>query len=475
MKWTWGTGVALAAGLGLCASCRTVVTSEGPALSEFEVETSVDEHSARQVVLPARPSRPVFDPVAAQDPEQETESEREVRLRERFGSTILIRPDGRITKQYFFSAEAGGVLRKLLTGPGKPEPPKHQGFEVGGPQASQSMLGRMLGGHRVEFLYIENFETPEGVPIVPRMTATALQPEASKAPNDLVLVTAEPSGVEAFEGALDLFYANIPQVEIEVKVVEYSTTDGLAIGVDQVDAGAPAPGPVTPSLDNLSSGKLVENIINRFPLNPPLVGSATIGDRGIISLGGIHDSWQLAAQLQLLETRGVVDVLSSPKMMVRNGGTASIATHTDLPFPQAAISSSGQNITANIVFKPVGITLNIRPVIAGTQTVILQIYANVAAVTSFAATEPVATPIISSREVLTSVHVGDGRTTVIGGLVSTSTLTTETKFPILGDIPILGYLFRSTSESTERTTLQFHITPRIVQGPRGFQEGASGG
>jgi type II secretory pathway component GspD/PulD (secretin) len=114
-------------------------------------------------------------------------------------------------------------------------------------------------------------------------------------------------------------------------------------------------------------------------------------------------------------------------------------------------------------------------VIAGTQTVILQVYANVSAVTAFAATDPVPTPIISSREVLTSVHVGEGKTTVIGGLVSRSTLRIETKFPILGDIPILGYLFRSTSEKTERTTLQFHITPRIIQGPRGFQDGAVGG
>jgi type II secretory pathway component GspD/PulD (secretin) len=47
--------------------------------------------------------------------------------------------------------------------------------------------------------------------------------------------------------------------------------------------------------------------------------------------------------------------------------------------------------------------------------------------------------------------------------------------PILGDIPIVGYLFRSLSESEQRTTLQFHITPRLIQGPRGFSEGDSGG
>lgn len=461
--------LAVCGGLAVLGACTTTVVQEGPELPEFTVETSVDGE--------AEAPRPVAyrQPIRRQDPQDpaEGESGREADLRSRFGSTIMIRPDGRITKQYFFSEEAGGVLRKLLTEPEGAEPPMHQTFAVGG-EAGGSMLARMLGGHRVEFLYITKFETPEGVSIVPPVTTTAQRPASSNSSNDLVLVTADPDGLAAFEGALDLFYANIPQVEIEVKVVEYTTTEGLAIGVDQIDAGVSG-GPVIPSIDNLSSDKLVENIINRFPLNPPLVGSATTGDRGIIALGGIHDTWQLNAQLQLLETRGVVDVLSSPKMMVRNGGTASVVTRTDLPFPQAQISNSGQNITANIVFKPVGITLNIRPVIAGTQTVVLQIFASVSAVTSFAATDPVATPIISSREVLTSVHLEDGRTTVIGGLVSRSTLTNETKFPILGDIPILGYLFRSTSETTERTTLQFHITPHIVQGPRGFQEGVGGG
>ena len=106
--------------------------------------------------------------------------------------------------------------------------------------------------------------------------------------------------------------------------------------------------------------------------------------------------------------------------------------------------------------------------IAGTETVILQVYADVSAVTAFASTDPVDTPIISSRVAITTVHVPAGKTTVIGGLIQESTFESERKVPILGDIPILGYLFRSTSSQTTETTLAFHITPRIIQGAQGM-------
>jgi len=452
------------------AACATVTSTELDR-PEFEVTASVA--SGSEVALPARPpvtglsSGAVLersdDRQQAQDPD-----DRAAALRARFGSALLVRPDGKVTKQYFFSKEATGVMLGLLTEPGKPPPEAHKRFSVGGPLKSASMLGRMLGDHQIEVLYLESFETPEGVPIRSPVLTTEHVPSPDNSPNNLALITAEPAGLAAFEGALNLFFANIPQIEIEVKVVEYTTTDSLSVGIDQVD-------PATPSVGNLSSGKLVENLISQFPLRTPLLGPGGTGSQGIVMLGGIQDALQLNAQLELLEARGVADVLSSPKLVVRNGGTASVATRTDLPYPEAKITSSGQNVEANIVFKPVGITLNIRPVLAGTQTVILQIFANVSAVTDFAATEPVSTPVISSREVLTTVHVTDGKTTVIGGLVTHGTIRTETKFPVLGDIPILGYLFRSTSETTQQTTLHFHITPRVVQGPRGFADGGSGG
>jgi type II secretory pathway component GspD/PulD (secretin) len=281
-----------------------------------------------------------------------------------------------------------------------------------------------------------------------------------------VLVTARPSALRQFERALDLFYANIPQIEIEVQVVEFTVSDSLSLGTAPLDNN-------TPTLGSTNSGTLVQEIVSNFPLSAPFLGSSSINDSGILRLSAIQNGWELNALLQALENNQIADIKSEPKLVVRNGGTATIATTTELPFPQAQISNQTV-VSSSIQFKKVGIVLNIRPEIAGTDTVILQVYASVSAVSSFAATEPVPTPIIATREATTSVYLKRGEAAVIGGLVTQNTFETESKIPLLGDIPILGLLFRSSSTQTQRTDLQFFITPRIVTGSRGVRGGFGG-
>ncbi len=87
---------------------------------------------------------------------------------------------------------------------------------------------------------------------------------------------------------------------------------------------------------------------------------------------------------------------------------------------QDPLWSRGLGMCIRDSFKPVGITLGIRPVIAGTETVILQIHADVSAVTGFASTDPIGTPIVSTLTAVTSVHVPNCKSTVIGGLRTTT-------------------------------------------------------
>jgi type II secretory pathway component GspD/PulD (secretin) len=405
---------------------------------------------------------------APQDPDEarRLEEERrraEARLRIAFGDSILINDDGTVTKQYFLSQNAGAVFLNLLVPFGSPAGQKPGVNQRFGGASLDTVLGRLLGaGNEVEVIYIENFEQFENAALRANPTVQA-KLDASKAANSLLLVSARPEALSAFERALNQFYANIPQVEIEVKVVEYATSDTIAFGVTPIDAN-------TPLLQNLKSGRLIQQITADFPLSAPLTGSSSTESRGLISLGGIHDSWELNAVLQLLQTNNVADVKSQPRMVVRNGGLATVSTLTAQPFPKARISNQTVT-TTDINFQDVGIVMDIRPEIAGTETVVLNIYVSVSAVTGFAATDPVPTPIVSTRQAATSVHLKEGEATVIGGLVSEATVDLETKIPILGDIPILGYLFRSTSNQRSKTTLEFLITPRILVGPRGTLPG----
>jgi len=419
---------------------------------------------------------PPGDAPAPQDP-AETPEQRDARLRLQFGSSVLIGADGSVTKQYFLAGELGPTFLKLIAEISperritpirtpKPEELPLPGTKVGGP-ASRSVLGRMLGQHEVEVTYLPEFEILSGA-----MLADPKAPNADSAvrgqPLDagvgtapsvaLVLVTAQPHALAAFENALDLFYASIPQIEITVQVVEYQTADALAFGVASVPDGDG----VLPLLGNLTSSQLVRSYTSTFPLRPPTVGTSPVTDVGLFQLGGIHDSWQLNAILQALEANNLADIQSSPKLVVRNGGVASISTLTQVPFPKAKINQLGTEVATDIEFKPVGVKMNIIPMIAGTDSVILQIYADVSAITGFAATTPVSTPITSNRTAVTTVYLKDGHTLVIGGLKSATKFESETKVPLLGDIPLLGFLFRSTSTSKNETTVEFHIRPRIV-------------
>lgn len=414
--------------------------------------------------------------VAPQDP-KETPAQRDARLRVQFGSSVLIGADGSVTKQYFLAGDLAQTFLKLIADITTESPPQFDaerkppkvpppGTKVGG-AGSRSVLGRMLRDHEVEVTFVPDFEVLSGAAIVetpgqpPAVRGEPLLNKYREATGvSLALITARPASLAAFEAALDLFYTSIQQVEISVSVVEYQTADALAFGVSGAAAGA---GATTPVLSNLTSGQLVRSYSSNFPLSQPIVGVSPVTDVGRFALGGIHDAWELNMVLEALEANNLADITSSPKLVVRNGGVASISTLTQVPFPRAKINQLGAEVAVDIDFKPVGVRMNIIPVIAGTDSVILQIYADVSAITGFAQTQPVSTPITSTRTAVTTVHLKNEHTLVIGGLTSQTKFESETKVPILGDIPLLGFLFRSTTTTHNKTTVDFFITPRIVK------------
>lgn len=395
-----------------------------------------------------------------QDPEI-ARRQQEASLRARFGSSVVIGADGRVTKLYQMMGEVGAVFQKLCVKPGGAFATDGKSVAVlGGPEAS-SILGRMLGGATVEVVYNAEFSRVPSVelrePRAGKILPITIAPDFNKGTLiDLAQVTAEASALERFEDALNLFYGRMPQVEIKVEVVEFTRNDALNFGVQQVGAA--------PLLQNQSSNQLVRSFTSEFPLRSPLVGGNPITDLGVFTLGGIHDSWELNAQLEVLEANSNAEITSSPTLVVRNGGVATIETITDFPFPRAQITTNGNQVSADIQFKPVGVTMKILPIIAGTDTIILQLAADVSAVTGFADTEPVDTPIIANRSATTIVQLRNQQSLVIGGLKSRSTFESESKVPLLGDIPLLGFLFRSTSIQNNDTEVSFIITPTIKMG-----------
>ncbi|MBE9531659.1 MAG: hypothetical protein IME98_02510, partial [Proteobacteria bacterium] len=174
----------------------------------------------------------------------------------------------------------------------------------------------------------------------------------------------------------------------------------------------------------------------------------------------------LAGLFTLEVFKDVINVLSTPHILTSDNKEAEIIVGENVPFLSQfeSASSSDQPVLQSIERQDVGITLRITPQISDGGYVKLDIYQEISAVATTALTGGVeaADIITTKRSAKTSVVVKDGQRIVIGGLIQEKKSNNESKVPLLGDIPGLGYLFKFKSKKKERTNLIVFLTPIIV-------------
>jgi general secretion pathway protein D len=158
---------------------------------------------------------------------------------------------------------------------------------------------------------------------------------------------------------------------------------------------------------------------------------------------------------------------------VREGGRAEIVNITSIPFFEVGAINASGNFTTNLRFQDVGVQMYVIPRVVGTDTVILNIDIEASQQTGTAVTftqglgpnaQSISVPEISSRNAKTVVRLEPGQAVILGGLISERTVERESKIPIVGDIPVLGYLFKNTFRTKEQTNVLFFIRPRILAG-----------
>ena len=168
----------------------------------------------------------------------------------------------------------------------------------------------------------------------------------------------------------------------------------------------------------------------------------------------------IGAVLQALTTRNLAKVLAEPNLLVKSGQKGEFLAGSKIPYQ--VVVSTGGTAAVQIQFIDVGIKLNFAPEVMENGTIALKI--EPAEVSTIQGTLAVnGYPIIDTRTVKTFAELKDGESLVLAGLLSESEIKTMSKIPILGDIPILGALFRSTSKDIEEKELVFFITPNLVQ------------
>ncbi|MBC8018303.1 MAG: pilus assembly protein N-terminal domain-containing protein [Verrucomicrobia bacterium] len=245
------------------------------------------------------------------------------------------------------------------------------------------------------------------------------------------------------------------QVLLQVKVAQIDKTSLKKLGISAIVKGATAEG-----FTNLAGAPKSSD----FTAVPGIAGTSpglgSFDPLDAFQVGVSYFPAGIGAVLQALSTKGLAKILAEPNLLVKSGQEGNFLAGSRIPY--SVLISTGGASTSSIVFETVGIKVKFKPEVMENGLIRLKI--DPAEVSSIAGTLAVnGYPIIDTRDVRTTVELRDGESLVLAGLLQEEQIKTMSKIPLLGDIPILGALFRSTQNDLKEKELVFFITPKIVQ------------
>jgi pilus assembly protein CpaC len=171
----------------------------------------------------------------------------------------------------------------------------------------------------------------------------------------------------------------------------------------------------------------------------------------------------LGASIKALQQKNVLQILAEPNVMAISGKEASFLAGGEFPFPVLQAGANGMAVT--IQFKEFGVRLTFLPQVLPDGTIHLKVQPEVSAL-NFAEALTISgflIPALSTRRATTEVELRDGQSFAVAGLIDNRLTEIASKVPGLGDIPIIGHLFRSRSQNKSNTELLVTVTPRLVQ------------
>ena len=292
--------------------------------------------------------------------------------------------------------------------------------------------------------------------------------------NSLVVID-YPENVERVREYLDMIDVPPLQVMIEARVVEVKLQKEHALGVNwqlladkkhmplgQFDLGSSS------TLGQFADG-LKQNISYKNTNYPPITGTTSESPFTF----GIFDE-NINVILQALANSLSTNVLSAPRVATVNNREAEIKVIQSLPWaePDVQVSGTSGSVTVSwkINFEEVGIILKVTPIINDDGNITMVLNPEISdktsdyslTVTQGTTSVPYTVPVIDKRSASTKVVVKNGQTLIMGGLIKEKSTKGETKVPLLGDMPFLGYLFKSKKDTVDKTELLIFISPTII-------------
>ncbi len=255
-----------------------------------------------------------------------------------------------------------------------------------------------------------------------------------------IILTGTPDVVDPLRAMIDRLDIPVPSVLLECEIVELSDTAARNIGLDFSPDGS---GIVV----NGSSGSTASS-------------TTTTGSNGytVHSLQTGTGGFSFGANLYAQISEGNGRVLSKPRILAQSGQQASILTGDAIPI-FTSVTAANVGVSSQVNYINVGVNLQIAPRVSSDGIVTSHIFSDVSSVTGYTNNAPQ----ISQRTTSTLASVKDGEAFVIGGLLQDNETRSLSKLPFIGDLPIIGVLFRHVSTTKQQTNLYIVVTPHIIQ------------
>ncbi|TLX54565.1 type II secretion system protein GspD [Stutzerimonas nosocomialis] len=298
----------------------------------------------------------------------------------------------------------------------------------------------------------------EGAAATPVATVEGVRLEAEEGANAIVMLGPD-NDLSTYRQIIERLDIRRAQVVVEAIIAEVSDTRAQELGVQWLfldpDSKLPA-GSV--SFGNNGINRLAAAAASR---NYTQAGSLLSNIQGVTAgVGHVGGGINFIALLNALRNENGFNLLSTPTLVTLDNAEASILVGQEVPFVTGSITQNNANPYQTIERREVGVKLRLKPQINVDNTVRLDI---IQEVSSIADTSSASDVITNKREIKTTVMVEDNGMVVLGGLISDERANSDQRVPLLGDVPGLGRLFRSTARSQVKQNLMVFIRPRIVR------------
>ena len=287
--------------------------------------------------------------------------------------------------------------------------------------------------------------------------------------NDMVFLRGSVKDVTAADRAVaiastlgktvNLLYVEVPaaapQILLKLKFASVDRSLSTQLGMNILSTGA------TNTIGSLTTKQFSPSAPPQLQTSNPSV-STTLADA--LNLFFFRPDLNLGATIQALQVQGLLQVLAEPNILAQNGKQASFLAGGEFPFPTVQSAGSSGTPTVSIQFREFGVRLSFIPEMTPRGTIDLRVAPEVSALdfTNGLSVSGFNVPALTTRKLNTEVELSDGQSFAIGGLLDNRTTDTLEKIPFIGEIPVLGKLFRSKSVSKQNTELIVIVTPEIV-------------